>query len=136
MIACAWLDPYYYNTFEGNDGSSMSVSTMTADSIRKRRVCDSSLHPVSRALKCRLNKACSHWSSPAASSNTYYQMNFWATGTRKYRNVQLCKECNVRLCTNSCYKTFHIVWNLVAEKASIAREYDQGKGCPRAARPS
>ena len=96
MIAYTWLDPHFYDERMKGHTSSKGVSSMstnTADTIRRSRVCNSSLHPINGSLKCRLRK-CDHL--PTAPENGKYrfhcQLHFWATGKRKYSNVETV-EC-------------------------------------------
>ena len=126
MIAYAWLDDDYYQKCGKGGGSVSSLSTNTNESQRRSRVSSSSLHPITGSLKCRMNRCVHHWPSPADTSKytVHCQLHFWATGKRVYKNVQVCKECNVSLCTDKCYERFHMTWDLVEEKESIAREYE------------
>ena len=71
MIARAWMDNAYYADIgkaslgsASDMQSTSSISTTTADSTRKSRISNSSLHPLTGKLKCRLNHSYSHWPSP------------------------------------------------------------------------
>ena len=64
-IAHVWLDKNYYNAAANEDNMSMpsaasSLSTTTTKSKRFARVCTKSLHPLTGALKCRLNRTLGH----------------------------------------------------------------------------
>ena len=124
-IAIAWLDPDFYKLYDGVDPSSMSMSSMSAqstDTQRKSRVCDASLHPITGSLKCRLNQVLLHWPSPPASSKANCQMHLQACRYQKYKNVQLCKTCNVSLCTDGCYDLFRTEWDVVEKELMVCAE--------------
>ena len=133
MIAHTWMQYDYYATRENKDKTNQtsdtcslsSISTATTSTTRRCRISNSTLHPISGTLKCRLNKSLAHW--PSSSSKHHLkksncQLHFWATGKRKYSNVEFCKQCNVSLCTENCYEVFHTVWDLNERKECMKIE--------------
>ena len=134
-IAHVWLNKDYYTTTSESDivapstsrSASSAVSTVTtATTIRKARICESSLHPLTGALKCRLNTRFGHWPTAPSQSHpnqeTVCQLHRWITGKRKYKDVQFCPDCNVSLCTEGCYQIFHTEWDLAEEKEALKRK--------------
>ena len=100
-----------------------TVSTTTTENERKRtRVTDSSLKPITGSLKLRLDTSMGHWPVTAHRRNANCQLHYWASGTRKYKNVVLCQECNVYLCTDRCYEIFHTCWDVQCEKQELRRD--------------
>ena len=112
-IACAWLDKDYFKTYNSSSetASVTTASTMTTSTRGRNTVCTSSVNPFTGSLKCRLNQGLPHWPSPAQSSY-HCQLHYWASGIRKYKNIEICKVCNVALCTDDCYRQFHTEWEL------------------------
>lgn len=133
MIAHVWMDPDYYQRDEKKitrlrendetDTRCSTVSTMTTENERKRtRVTDSSLKPITGSLKLRLDTSMGHWPVTAHRRNANCQLHYWASGIRKYKNVVLCQECNVYLCTDRCYEIFHTCWDVQCEKQELRRD--------------
>ena len=128
MIAIFWLDESFYEKMTIGDTSSRSVSsisTMMNVTQRRARVCDSSVHPITGAIKCRLKECVHHWHiapDNGAGYRYHCQFYYWASRIRKYTNVQVCKDCNVSLCTDGCYERFHTAWGLLGEKEQISQD--------------
>ena len=133
MIAHTWMQHDYYAIRENKDKTNQTsdtcslsnISTATISTTRRCRMSNSTLHPISGTLKCRLNKSLAHW--PSSSSKHHLkksncQLHYWATGKRKYSNVEFCKQCNVSLCTENCYEVFHTVWDLNERKECMKIE--------------
>ena len=82
-IARACLGKTLYETSSEADSSSKdispSVSSMseTNESKRRCRFCESSLHPLTGGLKCRLNRLISHWPVSTSSVQHYCQLCYW-----------------------------------------------------------
>ena len=127
-IACAWLDHTYFDNVQTGMPETQSLSSLstanTSNTQKRTRFCDRSLDPLKGALKQRMNHLLPHWSKTSTNPQHYCQLCYWATSTHKYRNVVLCKQCNVVLCTDGCCERFHTVWDLVGEKSVIAADYE------------
>ena len=126
-IAHVWLDKNYYAKCDNEPSptsTSKSVVTSTSsltstNSNRRFRICDSSLHPLTGSLKCRLNSTLEHWPSPPPKASMNCQLHYWLTSQRKYKDVQYCKTCNVSLCTEYCYECFHTEWDILSQKSEL-----------------
>ena len=102
MIALFWLDKQYFDNkpprSPQDDGSICTIST-TSSTVRscgsaRSRISDSALNPLTGALKERLNRGTTHWPlNPSFSGikKANWQMHWWVTGKRKYKNVDFCK---------------------------------------------
>ena len=95
-IACAWLDKSYFDEDKKEISISRSVCSMTSlntcnsgDTNRRPRIYDPSINPFTGSLKHRLNHALPHWCTTITSVQSYCQLHYWATGTRKCNNVVL-----------------------------------------------
>ena len=120
------MDPTYYSTKMREHSSSKSLSllsTNTTDTRQRKRISDAGLNPVNGALKCRLNHGNHFPTAPNQDKcKTHCQLHLWATGKQKYTNVQHCRQCNVTLYTDNCYKRFHTVQDLAERKEEIEQE--------------
>ena len=108
-----------------DDEFSMASSlTSSVTKSTRERFSDTSLHPVSGRLRARLDySSCKHWPVPTKKKESHCQLHWWASSGAKtcrvHKNTVLCEECNVHLCSGYCYRVFHEVWDLVAEKEGI-----------------
>ena len=120
------MEPNYYKkklhkaedgTTDGG-GSLSSMSTVSTGATRRSRVCESSLNPYSRALKCGINRNISHLPTKCRSAKDYCQLHYWCTTNPITFSCAFCYNCNVVLCMD-CYETFHSVWDLHEKKAEL-----------------
>ena len=81
-----------------------------------------------------MNRSLGHW--PLVPSKHHInklncQLHYWATGKRKYSNVNFFKDCNVSLCTDNCFEVFHTTWDLEdnkqAHKTKMENEFEMAK---------
>ena len=138
-MAKAWLDPDNfgkgpgYHTLSDDNSKGSTISTMSkscggsgrSGSKRSSYISNNSLNPEKGALMHRLNFTLVHWPGTAECDrhgNSWpCRLHWWACGNKKQKNVAHCEECNVTLCTGLCYKLFHTVWDLPAEKEHIRK---------------
>ena len=138
-VALAWIDPdkfgsdVGYNTPTDNKESLSTISRSaggehgsvdSATGKRKIYLTNRSLDPQKGSLCHRLNRQ-NHWPSlpPRDQSGqvTTCNLHRWACGAKcqKHAFVAYCEECNVVLCTDQCFRIFHEVWDLPAEKENV-----------------
>jgi len=69
----------------------------------------------------RLNPVLSHLPSPVVRAGDACTLCRWATGNKYRAQISHCDDCNVTLCV-WCYKTFHTVEDLEAQKGAMCVE--------------
>ena len=102
-------------------------TTATSTTSRRSRMSDSPLNPITGTLKRGMNKSLGHW--PLVPSRQHikksnFQLHYWATGKRKYINVEFSKDCNASLYTDNCFEMFHTTWYLEDNKQARKTEMD------------
>ena len=137
MIAHVWMDKGYYSRKRQRQDdesvstvSTCSINTGTSRGGSRSRISVSGLNPLTGSLKCRLDKSLPHWPSPPTKHDAKLfncQLYYWATGKRVYQNVQYCKECNVSLCTDTCYEIFHTCWDIASQEEKIKAKSEEDK---------
>ena len=132
-IALDWISGGHETTRDSSRSdtsttSSISTNGFTASTNQslRPRFSNTSLHPLTGALKCRLNKSVGHYPVESKRQN-YCQLHRWAFSdgggnrNRKYHGVITCNECNVNLCAGYCYEAFHEVWELDKKKQHVQK---------------
>jgi hypothetical protein len=93
---------------------------------KSERCTDASLS-VNGSLKCRLNTDLRHFPYPPNTKKPHCQLHRWASEAHKgesRRNVLLCMDCNVHLCSQ-CFALFHTTEDLVSKKGDIREMYSR-----------
>ena len=101
--------------------------TATSTTSRITRISDIELNPMTVTLKCRMDISLGHWPSVPSRHHIKklnFQLHYWATGKRKYSNVEFCKYCNVSLCTDNCFEVFHTTWDLEDKKQTCKTQME------------
>ena len=96
MIVHTWMEKDYYKTRQREDQnqktcilSSMST-TATSTTSRISSISDSALNRITRTIKRRMNRSLGHWESVPSRHHikkSNCQLQYWATGKRKYSYV-------------------------------------------------
>ena len=102
------------------------------DSTGKKKIylTNCSLDPRKGAL-CHCLDWNGHWPSLAprdrSGNVTPCHLHRWACGSKaqKHSNVIYCGECNVVLCSNHCFRLFHEIWDLPAEKDNVRAQLQE-----------
>jgi len=100
------------------ESSLTSTTTNSTSSVKRKRLNDINLHPLTGNLRMQLDHTtCKHWSSTCMRKEDYCQLHYWAfkgstNRSRIYKNSIYCNECRVTLCLGYCYKAFHEIWDL------------------------
>ena len=143
-IGLAWLDAKKFskstNTRNDEDSSFSTLSkssrgtTISSSEGKKGKyLTNHSLHPTSGALCDRLVKmlVTGHCRSQKRKNGgkAPCQLCRWAGGrnVRSTTDVAICEFCGVCLCLDGCYKTFHKVWNICAERESLCCKIKEQK---------
>ena len=110
--------------WSSSTGAESVASSITHDSVatagtkRRRNFNDACLDPHHGALRRRLTF--DHHFPKTKKKTHYCNLHYWATGVKvKGAKVLTCKKCDVSLCTDYCWETFHRVWDLKREKFEI-----------------
>ena len=104
---------------------SLSSSSNNSKCIR---INDSTLHPVSGKLNCRLNTSVQHFPEEPKTKRPRCALHRWARGREEgevMKQVLTCSVCRVNLCI-SCFNIFHKEANLLDRKDAIAK-YEKSK---------
>ena len=110
---------------QGTGGVSSMSKITNPDCPKRSRLSYTSLMPITRSLKHRINKLLGHWpSSPALNhiKKSNCELQYWDRGKRKYGSVAYCKYCRVGLCTDKGYKVFHLIWDIGSQKENMKVE--------------
>ena len=109
---------------QGSRGESSTVSTLTQDTITKKKkacaVTDSSLCPERGALKTRLNSALDHIPDEAK-PNARCGLHRWLN-VETQKAISYCIGCNVNLC-HQCYRYVYKTHDIVACKLALTTKY-------------
>jgi hypothetical protein len=92
---------------------------------RAPRVSDASLQPQG-SLQIRLRRNLHHWPCLASKPDQKCALHRWASGIEYKCQVMMCEDCNVHLCV-ACFKAFHTVQDIVAQKSSLAKVFVQAQ---------
>eukprot|EP00957_Ditylum_brightwellii_P086225 6561319-Ditylum_brightwellii.AAC.1 len=98
---------------------------------RCTKVSDTTLHPVYGQLACSLEIVnYSHLPVSELILNkpgACCQLHCWLMGknrVKQRKQLLYCEDCNVTICS-FCYKSFHAVKNLVAQKADLQKMWQK-----------
>ena len=88
---------------------------------------DDSLAPDG-ALRIRLQPG-EYWpTSHQDKKEPRCQLHHWATDTKYRAQLMFCQTCKVTLCLK-CFKLFHTVEDLIAQKQQLRQQYQGEKLC-------
>ena len=102
---------------------------------RGQRISDSTLHPYTGALACRLYQHLPHFPvTPNTKRPPKCALHRWATGGEAYRaQVFGCDQCEVCLCLD-CFKVFHTKTDIVGIKGDLNQKYSEASQGKRSCR--
>jgi hypothetical protein len=146
-IAMAWIDPATYWTHRDDSPQKKRRTSVDAHKAarkkarppvravnevivakqhRGQRISDSTLHPYTGALACRLYQHLPHFPvTPNTKRPPKCALHRWATGGEAYRaQVFGCDQCEVCLCLD-CFKVFHSEVDIVGIKGDLNRKYSE-----------
>ena len=90
--------------------SESTISTITTnESSRQTKITNTSLHPSTGSLRCRLNTTVQHLPMKSKNQKPRCQLHSWARGgnaPKVMSGVVTCQICQVDLCLD-CYRLFH-----------------------------
>ena len=134
MIGLAWIDSAkYWPSRERCSTKEPAPKKRRKETLQRcTKVSDTTLDPVNGQLSCRLdivNYAHLPVSELISSKpGACCQLHRWFMGVehrgKKRKQLLYCEDCNVTLCS-FCYKPFHAVKNLVAQKDDLRKMWQQ-----------
>ena len=90
--------------------SECTISTITtSESSRHTKITNTSLHPSTGSLRCRLNTTVQHLPMKSKNQKPRCQLHSWAKGgnaPKVMSGVITCQICQFDLCLD-CYRLFH-----------------------------
>jgi hypothetical protein len=89
------------------------------------RVSDASFQPQGSLQIC-LRRNLHHWPCLASKPDQKCALHCWASEIEYKCQVMMCEDCKIHLCV-ACFKAFHTVQGIVAQKSSLPKVFVQAQ---------